>query len=446
MPGYTPHTDEEIAAMLGLLGLRDLDDLFAVVPEALRLAGGLDLSAGMPEPDVVARIGGLAAANRPCGRDLVCFAGGGAYDHEVPAVTRALASRSEFVTSYTPYQPEVAQGVLQAVFEFQTLLARLSGVPVANASLYDGAASVVEAVNLGVAASGRDKVLVSVGLNPAWRDVLRTFAAGTGHVVEEIGLEDGVTAWPSSSDAEPGVVVVAYPNYLGCLEDLGRVRELCDRTGAIMVVAFDPVCAGVLRSPGDWGADVVVGEGQALGMPLSFGGPYLGLFACSMAHVRRLPGRLVGETVDAEGRRAYVTTLRAREQDIRREKATSNVCTNQTLMAVTAAIQMGWLGTSGLAEIALRSARGARYCRDALLAVPGVAPLASAPVVREFALRLPVPAPVVVERLVEEGFLAGIALDPAYAGDERGLLVAVTERRTKDEIDAFAAAFEKAVR
>jgi glycine dehydrogenase subunit 1 len=446
MAGYTPHTDEEIAAMLAMLGLASLDELFAVVPEALRLAGGLDLAPGIPEPDVVARVGALASANRPCGPDLVCFAGGGAYDHEVPAVTRALASRSEFVTSYTPYQPEVAQGVLQAVFEFQTLVARLAGVPVANASLYDGAASVVEAVNLGVAASGREKVLVSCGLDPTWRDVLRTFAAGTGHELEEVALDDGVTAWPDGSGTQPGVVVVAYPNYLGCLEDLGRARELCDRTGALMVVAFDPVCAGVLRSPGDWGADVVVGEGQALGMPLSFGGPYLGLFACSMAHVRRLPGRLVGETVDAEGRRAYVTTLRAREQDIRREKATSNVCTNQTLMAVTAAIQMGWLGTSGLAEIALRSARGARYCRDALLAVPGVEPLAAAPVVREFALRLPVAASVAIERLVEEGFLAGIALDAVYGGHDRGLLVAVTERRTRDEIDAFAAALEKAVR
>ncbi len=446
MADYTPHTEEEIAAMLGVLGLDGLDDLFAVVPAALRLAGGLDLAPGLPEPDVMVRMGGLAAANRACGPDLVCFAGGGAYDHEVPPVTRALASRSEFVTSYTPYQPEVAQGVLQAVFEFQTLLARLSGVPVANASLYDGAAAVVEAVNLGAAASGRQGVLVSRGLNPSWRDVLGTFAAGTGHELEDVGLEDGVTAWGTATQPEPGVVVVAYPNYLGCLEDLGAVRRLCDRTGALMVVAFDPVCAGILRSPGEWGADVVVGEGQVFGMPLSFGGPYLGLFACGAAHVRRLPGRLVGETVDAEGRRAYVTTLRAREQDIRREKATSNVCTNQTLMAVTAAVQMGWLGTSGMAEIALRSARGARYCRSALLAVPGVEPLSTAPVVREFALRLPLSASLVVERLAEEGFLAGIPLDGAHGTDERGLIVAVTERRTRDEIDAFASAFEKAVR
>ena len=450
MSGYTPHTDTDIASMLGFLGLSSLDELFAVVPDALRLAGGLDMPLGAPEPDVFAHLQDLAAANRPCGRDLVCFAGAGAYDHEVPPVTRALASRSEFVTSYTPYQPEVAQGVLQAVFEFQTLVARLSGLAISNASLYDGAASLVEAVNLAVGATGRQEVWVSHGVNPSWREVLETFAVGTGHLIRNIPLVGGNTDWAATvfdDAADPADVVVSYPNYLGCLEDLAAARALCDRSGALFVVAFDPICAGVLRSPGDWGADVVVGEGQALGMPLSFGGPYLGLFACTTEHVRRLPGRLVGETVDAEGRRAYVTTLRAREQDIRREKATSNVCTNQTLMAVTAAIQLGWLGTSGIAEVGLRSARGARYCRDGLLGVPGVEPLTTAPVLREFALRLPVDAAMAVERLADEGFLAGVPLDPSYsAGRGDGLLVAVTERRTRAEIDAFVSAFDKAVR
>jgi glycine dehydrogenase subunit 1 len=450
MAGYTPHTDADVASMLAFLGLTSLEEVFDVVPAALRLAGGLDLDDGMPEPDAFAFLSELAGDNRPTGRRLICFAGGGAYDHEVPAVTRALAGRSEFVTSYTPYQPEVAQGVLQAVFEFQTLVARLSGVEVANASLYDGAAATVEAVNLGAAASGRPGVWVSRGLNPSWRAVLGTFAAGTGHRLVDVPLADGTTDWPAAAAAEgdpPGTVVVAYPNYLGCLEDLGEARALCDRTGALLVVAFDPVVAGVLRSPGHWGADVVVGEGQALGMSLGFGGPYLGLFACRLDHVRRLPGRLVGETVDADGRRAYVSTLRAREQDIRREKATSNVCTNQTLMAVTAAIQLGWLGTSGLAEVALRSAQATHYCRTHLLALDGIEPLVGAPVLREFALRLPIAADVVVERLVDEGFLAGIALGPQYTGGgDDGLLVAVTERRTRTEIDAFVGAVDKAVR
>jgi glycine dehydrogenase subunit 1 len=453
MGGYTPHTKSEIASMLGFLGLSSVEELFAAVPPALRLAGGTGLTPGAPEPDVLAHIHDLAATNRPVGRDLVCFAGGGAYDREVPAVTRALASRSEFVTSYTPYQPEVAQGVLQALFEFQTLVARLAGVEVANASLYDGAAALVEATNLALNATGRKLVWLSQGVNPSWRSVLQTFAAGTGHVVVEIPLVAGSTHWssvvpggPVAQGGAPGVVVVAYPNYLGCLEDLGEARALCDRTGALLVVAFDPICAGLLRSPGDWGADVVVGEGQPLGMPLGFGGPYLGLFACRSTHVRRMPGRLVGETVDVDGRRAYVTTLRAREQDIRREKATSNVCTNQTLMAVTAAIQMGWLGTSGIAEVALRSARGAHYCRKALLAVPGVEPLVSAPIMNEFALRLPLGADVLIERLADEGFLAGISLDDTYTDARRdGLLVAVTERRTRAEIDSFADSFTKAL-
>ncbi|HUY40379.1 MAG TPA: aminomethyl-transferring glycine dehydrogenase subunit GcvPA [Candidatus Dormibacteraeota bacterium] len=463
MGDYLPHTEAEIASMLGFIGLDSLDELFAAVPEALRISGGLALADGVPEPDVLDRVQRLAEANIARSDHLVCFAGGGAYDHEVPPVVKALAGRSEFVTSYTPYQPEVAQGVLQAVFEYQTMVARLAGLPVANASLYDGASALVEGVNLGVGVTGREGVWLSAGVHPHWRAVLATFAAGTGHQVEVVPLVDGRTAWPpltGGSGAEvdrPGVVVVGYPNYLGCIEDLAEVRRLCDALGAVMVVVADPVSAGILRSPGEQGADVVVGEGQAFGTPLGFGGPYLGLFACTLEHVRRLPGRLVGETVDSEGTRAYVTTLRAREQDIRREKATSNVCTNQTLMAVTAAVQLGWLGTSGLAEVALRSARGTRYCREALAGVDGVTPLTAAtPVVREFAVLTPTPARTVVRRLAEDGFLAGLALADLVGegGDgsvgpeqaEHGLLVAVTERRTAAEIDAFVAALDKAVR
>lgn len=448
MPDYTPHTDDEIQTMLEFLGLGSLEDLFAAVPDALRLASGLDIDPGLSEPDVMVHFEELAQKNTPSGRQLICFAGGGAYDHEVPPVVKALASRSEFVTSYTPYQPEVAQGVLQALFEFQTLVARLSGMQVANASLYDGAAAVVEAVNLGVAASGSQTVWVSAGLNPSWREVLRTFASGPGHEITEVPLADGSTNWDSLGvRSTPGVLVVGYPNYLGCLEDLSAARAVCDRTGAMLVVAFDPVCCGVLKSPAEWGADVAVAEGQPLGTALSFGGPYLGLFACNLDHVRRLPGRLVGETSDADGRRAYVTTLRAREQDIRREKATSNVCTNQTLMAITAAIQLGWLGSSGLAEIAVRSARAAAYCRRSLLALNGIEPLCDAPILREFAVRLPVDATTLVDRMVDAGFLAGIPLDENYGDGGRGaLLVALTERRTRSEIDAFVAAMDKAVR
>jgi glycine dehydrogenase subunit 1 len=445
---YIPHTEDEIERMLSFLGLSSVDQLFDVVPEALRLQRRLELADGAGEPDVLAAMEGFADQNRARSDRLVCFAGGGAYDHEIPSVTRALAGRSEFVTSYTPYQPEVAQGVLQAVFEYQTMVARLTGLPVANASLYDGGSAAVEAVNLGVAASGRESVWVSAGIHPHWRQMLATCAAGTGHRLWTAPLVNGVTNWDhperEAQDA-PGVVMVGYPNYLGCIEDVAAARALCDRTGAQLVVGIDPVAAGLLRSAGAWGADVVVGEGQVFGTTLGFGGPYLGVFACTQAHVRRLPGRLVGETVDVEGRTAYVTTLRAREQDIRREKATSNVCTNQTLMAVTAAIQLGWLGTGGLVQLARRCAEATHYTRNALLALDRVEPFADAPVFREFAVRLPVPASVVIDRMADAGFLAGIALDDEFHHGDHGLLISVTERRTRDEIDAYVTALAKAV-
>lgn len=441
MGHYVPHTDAEIAEMLAFIGLDSLDALFDHIPAALRLAGGLDMPDGMPEPDVAAETERLAARNRT-GADLVCFAGAGAYDHEVPSTVRRVAFRSEFVTAYTPYQPEVAQGVLQALFEYQSLLARITGVPVANASLYDGATACVEAVNLAVAATGRSRVLVSRGVHPNWRAVVRTFAAGTGHELVDVPLAGGTTAWPSDADAI-GAVLVQHPNHLGCYEDLAAARAAADAAGALLLVAFDPVAAGLLTTPGSYGADVVVGEGQPFGTPVGFGGPYLGLFACRNEHVRRLPGRLVGETVDADGRRAYVTTLRTREQDIRREKASSNVCTNQTLIAVACAVQLAWLGTSGLRELALRCARGTRYCREALVAIEGVEPVASAPTFREFAVRTRIAADVVVDRMADEGYLAGVPLPEEY-GD--GLVVAVTERRTRDEIDGFVAAMEKVIR
>ena len=358
MGHFVPHTDAELSTMLADIGLSSLDQLFEVVPEALRLAGGLDMAPGLSEPDVLAEVSRLASRNRT-GADLVCFAGAGAYDHEVPSATTRLTFRSEFVTAYTPYQPEVAQGVLQALFEYQTLVARLAGLPVANASLYDGASAAVEAVNLAVAAKGRQTVWVSGGIHPHWRQVMATYSRGTGHHLVDVPLRDGVTDWAAAPAGDPpAALLVGSPNYLGALEDVPAAKAVAAAQGALLLVAFDPVSAGLLRAPGEDGADVVVGEGQPFGTPMSFGGPYLGLFTCRMEQVRRLPGRLVGRTVDTEGRPAYVTTLRAREQDIRREKASSNVCTNQTLMAVAAMIQLSWLGTGGLRELALRCARG----------------------------------------------------------------------------------------
>jgi glycine dehydrogenase subunit 1 len=427
--------------MLAELGLSATEELFSQVPAVLRLAGGLDLPPGLPEADVAVEMSRLAAANRAAA-SLVCFAGGGAYDHDVPAVTRALASRSEFVTSYTPYQAEVAQGVLQALFEYQTLVCRLAGLPVANASVYDGATALVEAVNLAVSARARPAVWLSEGINPRWRRVLATLTAGRGTELTDVPLVNGTTRWDLARGAPPAAVVVASPNYLGCIEPVRSARKAADEAGALLVVVFDPVAAGLLRTPGELGADVAVAEGQPLGGPLAMGGPYLGMMAVSQAEVRRLPGRLVGRSVDGEGRTAYVTTLRAREQDIRRERASSNICTNQTLVAVTAMVQLAWLGTRGLRELALRCARGTRYLRDAVLSLPGAEPLVTAPVVREFAVALPVSVGLVIERMAEEGFLAGLPVD---ASGQEGLLVAVTEKRTRSELDAYVAALEKVI-
>ncbi len=448
MGHFVPHSDADVARMLADIGLASVEELFDVIPQALRLAGGLGLQAGLSESDVAAELDRLGGRNRS-GADLVCFAGAGAYDHDIPAVTRRLGSRSEFVTAYTPYQPEVSQGVLQALFEYQTFVARLSGLDVANASLYDGASATVEALNMAGGTKGRQTMWVSGALHPYWRSVISTFAAGSGHDIVEVPVAGGMTDWGSAPDGQPAAIVVANPNFFGAFEDVPAAKALAEAHDASLVVAFDPVSAGLLRTPGEMGADIAVAEGQPFGTPLSFGGPYLGLFACRSDLVRRLPGRLVGRTRDGEGRSAYVTTLRAREQDIRREKATSNVCTNQTLIAVAAMIQLSWLGTGGLGELALRCARGARYARESLLAVPGITPFADAPTLREFAVRTPLDASTVIDRMAEEGFLAGVAVGVdggvATMGGE-ALLVAVTERRTRPEIDRYVECMAKVTR
>lgn len=448
MSDFAPHTDAEIAAMLEFLGLGSLDELFSHIPPAIRLNAALDIPRGLAEADTLGAISELGSRNLSATEALICFAGGGAYDHELPSAVRSLAGRSELVTSYTPYQPELAQGVLQALFEYQTMLCALTGMEIANASLYDAASSAVEGCNLAAAATKRKLIWVSRGIHPNIRAVISTFAAGSGLDVREAPLADGVTAWPEGDAlGEPAALLVGYPNYLGCLEDVAAASKIAHAAGALLIAAVDPVAAGLLRSVGSLGADVAVGEGQAFGSPMSFGGPYVGLFACKQAsYVRRwLPGRLVGETLDAEERRAYVLTLSTREQHIRRADASSNVCTNQTLIAITSAIQMAWLGPQGLRELALRCARGARYTREHLAAIPGVEPVTRAPTLYEFPVRTPIPAAVVLERLAQEGYLGGIALSGDYPELGEAILVTVTERRSRSEIDGFVAAFEKAV-
>jgi glycine dehydrogenase subunit 1 len=440
--------------MLGFLGLDSLSHLFDHIPQAVRLAQGLDLAPGMSEPDVAEVFEGFTKANRGQSSLMTCFAGAGAYDHEVPAVVKMLGSRSEFVTAYTPYQPEVAQGVLQALFEYQTLVSRLSGLEIANASLYDGATALVEALNMASGANGRSKMLISAGVHPHWREVVRTFARGTGHEIVEVALRDGITDWSSVDASGASAIVAAYPNYLGIIEDMSLAKKLAVSNDALFILGADPIAAGLLKTAGAWGADVFVGEGQPFGTALSFGGPYLGLFACTADQVRRLPGRIVGETVDSNNRRSFVTTLRAREQDIRREKATSNVCTNQTLMAVTAAIQLGWLGTKGLREVALRCAQGTRYLFDELGDVDGVSPLSNEPFFREFAFRTNRPATQVLERMANDAVLGGVSVSQLTGGSDVSvpdgidnvILVSVTERRARAQIDNYVDVLRKAVR
>lgn len=442
---YVPHTDDELSAMLAFCGLESLDDLYAHIPDAVRLVGGLDMVDGLAETDVMARLRAMAGRNSAAAEDLVSFAGFGAYDHELPTAVPALMMRSEFVTSYTPYQPELSQGVLQALFEYQTMVASLFGLEIANASLYDGASAAVEGLNLAAAATKRTTVWVSEGIHPNVREVIRTLT-GPRLDVRIAPVLNGITAWPDDLE-EPAALLVGYPNALGCLEDVPAAAQVAHDAGALLVAYADAVAAGVLRSVGSQGADVAVGEGQPFGTPLGLGGPYLGLFACRQASwVRRwLPGRLVGETVDNQDRRSYVLTLSTREQHIRRETASSNVCTNQTLIAVAAAIHLSWLGPDGLRELATRCVRGAHYARKQLFRIPGVEPSVSSRTLYEFPLRLERPVPDVLDRLAEEGYLGGVDLTPDYPDLGNTMLVAVTETRTRDQIDGFSAALEKAL-
>jgi glycine dehydrogenase subunit 1 len=386
--------------------------------------------------EILADLKGLAGRNRHM-EDLVCFAGGGAYDHYVPAVVWALAGRSEFYTSYTPYQPELSQGVLQALFEYQSMICELTGLEVSNASLYDGSTALSEAVNLARSMPGRDRVLVSAAVDPRHVETLRTYGRGAGYEPEVFDVVEGRGGEPAVGD-DVACVIVQHPNAYGLLEPARELFGRAHAAGAHAIQVFDPLSLGVLAPPGDLRADIAVAEGQPLGNHLNFGGPYLGVIATRLDDVRRLPGRIVGETVDVDGRTGYVLTLQAREQHIRREKATSNICTNQTLMAIAATVYLGWLGPRGLEDLGRACASKAAYAAERLTAVPGVELLfPSAPFFKEFPVALPRPATDVVEALVEHGYLGGVPLPDA---DGRALLVSVTERRTRQEIDGLAEA------
>jgi glycine dehydrogenase subunit 1 len=435
---FAPHTDDDVHAMLADLGLDSLDDLFSQIPASVRLSEPLDLPEGVSEMEILAELRALAARDRSAD-DLVCFAGGGAYDHYIPSVVWALAGRSEFYTSYTPYQPELSQGVLQALFEYQSMICALTGLDVSNASLYDGATALAEAVNLSRSAPGRERVLVSEAVDPRYVDTLRTYGTGAGYEPEMFEAPGGSGGEPQVGE-DVACVIVQHPNAYGILEPARELFGTAHAGGARAIQVFDPLSLGVLAPPGDLRADVAVAEGQVLGNHLSFGGPYLGIIAARLDDVRRLPGRIVGETLDLDGRTGYVLTLQAREQHIRREKATSNICTNQTLMAIAATIYLAWLGPEGLAELGRQCAAKAAYAAARLTDVPGVRLLfADRPFFKEFALELPAPAAEVRDALIRLGYLPGVAL-PDHEG--RALLVALTERRTREEIDGLASAMK----
>jgi glycine dehydrogenase subunit 1 len=449
MSRYTSATDSDRRAMLEAIGARSVDELFEQIPPEVRAESGLDLPPGLTETECFDHLASLAEQNAHADAET-CFLGAGMYDHYVPAIVDSITQRSEFLTPYTPYQPEIAQGGLQVMFEFQTAISELVGLPVANASLYEGPSSVASAAYLAIGATkGRTKLIASRGLHPHSRQTLETYARGFGAEVVEVELDGGVTDAESlgaAVDSDTAAVFVQNPNFLGAVEDLGALAAPAKEAGALVTAAVDPMTLGVLRSPGECGVDIALGEGQPLGGRLDFGGPSFGFFAATEEHLRRMPGRIAGETTDVDGRRGFVLALQTREQHIRREKATHNICTSQALNALGGVIYLAWLGKRGIVEIGELMAQRTAYARERLAAVDGVELLHGAPVVREFALRLHAPVDVVLDRVAEDGIAAGYPLAREYPEHEDGLLVAITERRSKEDIDRLADSLERAVK
>jgi glycine dehydrogenase subunit 1 len=445
---YTSVTEEDLRAMLGAIGVGSLGELFErQVPAGVRLGRALDLPAGLPEQDVYAHLRELAQRNASA-EDEISFLGAGMYDHYVPAVVDMLMERSEFLTPYTPYQPEVSQGGLQVMFEYQTAISELTALPVSNASVYEGPSAVAAAAYLAKLANGKRRIVVSRAVHPHSRETLRTTAAGFGAEVVEVDLRDGVTdpeAWAAAIDQDTSAVVFQNPNYLGAVEDASALAAAAKDSPAVVIGSYDPIPLGILKAPGECGVDVAVGEGQPLGNRLDFGGPSFGFFAATEAYLRRMPGRIAGETRDVDGRRGFVLTLQTREQHIRREKATSNICTAQALNALAGVVYLSWLGRRGLVELCELLLQRTHYARETLTALEGVEALHARPVVREFAVKLDAPVDAVIERCFAEGVNPGVPLGPDYPELSDALLVAITERRSRADIDRLAEVLGAAV-
>ena len=443
---YLANTAEDQQAMLAAIGAGSLEELFAQVPAELRLQRALNLPPALTELELTQHLGGLSARTASTA-DKVCFLGAGSYDHFIPAVVDTLASRGEFYTSYTPYQPEASQGNLQAFFEYQTLITQLTGMDVSNASLYDGASAAAEAMLMTLTATKRHgRLVVARSVHPEYRQVLDTYLEHLGIELVTVGTSGGTLAPADLAEAlndQTAGVLVQQPNFFGCLEEMAELAEVTHRAGALFVAAVDPISLGILKRPGDYGADIVVAEGQSLGSPMSFGGPYLGIMACREEFVRRMPGRITGQTVDRQGRRCWVLTLQTREQHIRREKATSNICTNQGLFALRACIYLAALGPQGLREVAELSLRKAHYAAERLSAVDGLSLEFDRPYFKEFVVRTPqgLVEPLLERAFRDDGLLAGVPLGRWYPELADCFLVTVTEKRSRDEIDRLAESF-----
>lgn len=443
---YIPHTQEDIQTMLKFVGAKKVEDLFEVIPKEYRLSKPLNLPEPLSEPDLLRHLQELQSPA------YSSFLGAGAYHHFIPSVVSALISRSEFYTAYTPYQPEISQGTLQAIFEYQTLVCQLTGMEVSNASMYDGASSLAEAVLMAERVTKRKKILLSEAVHPEYRKVIQTYIDPDQQEIILIPYkkDEGRTDERRLSDlldGEVGGVVIQSPNFFGVIEDLHPMADQAHEAGGLMIVGFsEAVAYGILKPPGEEGADIVAGEGQSFGIPLSYGGPYLGIFATREKFVRNMPGRLVGETVDLEGKRGFVLTLATREQHIRRERATSNICTNEGLCALMATIFLSCLGKRGLKELALMNLSKAEYAKKVASQIRGCKLVFSSPTFNEFILRIQGEPERVLEGLKGKKILGGFPLGRFYPEMNHHLLVTVTEMKTKEEIDCWAEALEKALK
>lgn len=442
---YIPNTNDDERKMLESIGVNSIEGLFNDIPEEVKLNRELNINKSMSEIEVKKYLTNLATQNKTI-NDLTCFLGAGAYDHYIPSIVDHIISKSEFYTSYTPYQAEISQGTLQYIFEYQTLISNLTGMDVSNASLYDGGSALGEASIMASNITRKDEIIVSKTVHPDSRRVLETYAHVQGLKLIEIDELDGTTNLQQLEEKineNTAAVIVQSPNFFGIIEDIEAVEGITHSVKKTMlVVSVDPISLGILKSPGELGADIVVGEGQSLGIPLSYGGPYLGFIATKKKHMRKLPGRIVGQSTDVDGKRAFVLTLQAREQHIRRDKATSNICTNQGLNVLASVVYMVTLGKKGLREVATQSTTKAHYAYDKITATGKYKPLFDKPFFKEFAITSNVSGEKINDELLKENILGGFILENSYPQYENGVLYCVTEKRTKKEIDTLASVLE----